>query len=447
MKKRYHIVGVAGVGMGAVAEYLLASGQAVSGSDRSMDQAQALVQIDILRKQGLQSFPQDGSGVDEEVEAVIISTAVEEENADLIQAQALSIPILHRTDLIQQLFGALPLMAISGTSGKTTTSSLVAWILEEAGLDPHVLLGGSLLNWRSAKQLGSARVGEGDLCVLEADESDKSFLKFEADTALVTNISPDHFGLEESLDLFKEFLSKTKRLVILGPGIDDETADHILPANIARLHLAHKPERRGDDWLISWEGQELICPLPGYHNAENVLCAMAVCRGCGVDKETLIKALRTFQGVSRRFERVYQSDELSIYDDYAHNPEKMRAAWSTLKSKGRVLVYWRPHGFKPLAQMFADLEKTFVDLLSDSEDHLFLLPVYYAGGTVQAEKDTADLVQAIRESCKNIHYVKDYTALQQALQLELAKGDHILGMGARDPHLPIFAKGLSKVLL
>ena len=218
----FHVVGIAGVGMSALAQALLNAGHAVSGSDRFLDQGRDnLGVLETLRRAGARLLPQDGSGVTARTTAVVVSSAIEADNPDLAAAHRLGVPVRHRAELLAELVAGHRLLAIAGTAGKTTTTALVGHLLAELGADPSVVNGGVVLGWQRPDALGSARRGRTDLWVLETDESDRSLLRFAPDWAIITNISKDHFELPEVVALFRLFAAQVKTGIVCGPGVAD----------------------------------------------------------------------------------------------------------------------------------------------------------------------------------------------------------------------------------
>ena len=431
-KPAYHLVGIGGVGMSALAEWLLASGHTVSGSDRSLE---APV-LKPLQRMGAQLFPQDGSGVTAE-KTLVFSTAIEEGNPDLCQANALKIPCQHRAEVIAHHAQGQRVVAISGTAGKTTMTALMGFILTEAGLDPNVINGGILLDWQSDTCLGASRAGASSLFIVEADESDRSFLRLEPDWAIISNLARDHFDYDETVSLFNEFSTQVQSGIVSGPGVAEVLDLSQLNADVHAV----SPSQIRDGW-VEIGGVEYDIPLPGEHNAWNAGLVIRCCLALGLSPENIQDALNRFSGVHRRLEKVGCFMEVDVYDDYAHNSMKMEAAIRTLQQRyPSVIMFWRPHGFKPLRIMFDDLKQMFSTTLRP-EDQLFILPVYYAGGTADQSMNSDRLVTALQELGSPVHEVEDYNTLSVAVLSSLKPGRALLGMGARDLQISTFLKSL-----
>ncbi len=434
--RHIHIAGVSGVGMSALAELLLAQGYDVSGSDRTLDQGGSSEAVEILKRAGLRVQPQDGSAITPETSVLAVSTAIEADNPELLAAQRLGVEVVHRAAMLARLAAGKRVVAITGTAGKTTVTAIVGYLLEQAGFDPTVVNGGVILNWQNDGRLGNVRVGASDWWVLEADESDRSLLQFHPEHALITNISKDHFELDELQRLFRQFASQVRGSIVSGPGVGSVIERATIEPDFALEHV-------GTHWTFKVEDSDFNVVMPGRHNAENALLAVVLCRQLGVDIDVLQSALAAFRGVHRRLERVGNWNGVSVIDDYAHNPAKIAASWRAVaEGASRVLGFWRPHGFAPLALMHDELVNALAGAVR-SEDRLFILPVFYAGGTATRKIDSGDLVASLQQRGVLAEMVPDYAALRARLASEVRAGDAILGMGARDPELPRFARRLA----
>jgi UDP-N-acetylmuramate--alanine ligase len=430
---RCHLVGVAGVGMNALAQALRAAGWRVTGSDRYVDTGLDLDVVRKLRRAGVEVFSQDGSGVSSATEAVVVSTAIEAGNPDLAAADRHGVPVRHRAEMLAQLLVGKRTVVVTGTSGKTTVTGMLGWILEQLGADPTVVNGGAVLNWVAPDRVGNVRAGKSDLWVIEADESDRSLLRFKPDWAVITNMSADHFDLNETRALFEQFRSQVRDASIAG-------WDAGMP------WLTFKPELAADGSRFVYQGVRFHVPLLGRHNAENAMQAAVLCERMGYDRARVAVAIESFRGIQRRLERVGAARGVTVLDDYAHNPAKIAAAWNAVvPCYRRVVGVWRPHGFKPLVAMFDDLVQTFAAICRPA-DRLFLLPVYYAGGTAERQMDSDRLAAELKARGVAAEWVGDYAALTTRILGHAGPGDVVLSMGARDPQLPVFARELMGTL-
>ena len=426
-----HLCGIGGVGMSALAEALADAGAAVTGSDRLLDAGRETPVLRRLRAQGIRLFPQDGSGVTAETDALVVSTAIEDANPDIRRARELGVPLRHRSETLVALCEGRPLVAVAGTCGKSTTTAILGTILEGCGLDPAVVNGAGVVAWRSDVRTGSVRRGDGP-CVVEVDESDRSLLRFSPAHAILTNASADHFPLEETLALFDEFRRKVSGTVVDGILRDREPP-------------AFEPIPWG--CRFEWEGQSYAVPVPGLHNGMNAWQAVRMALALGCATADVATALARFRGVDRRLERVGTTPSGAIVvDDYAHNTEKLRAAWRALRAEtpGRVIGLWRPHGYGPLRHMMADLTQMFAETLGP-DDRLLVLPVYDAGGTADRSIQSDALVASLRERGCAAEWVRDHAEARGRMAALGRGGDILATFGARDPELPETARALCLV--
>lgn len=428
--------------MSALAQFLLDTGNRVSGSDRSRDQGVPLPVLDVLARAGVKLVPQNGSGITNPSTVVVVSTAIEEGNPDLVRAQGMGCRIVHRAALLAEMTVGRKLIAVSGTSGKTTVTGMIGWIMSDLGWDPTVINGGAVIAWATRERVGSVRRGHSDWYVVEADESDRSLLGFRPIWAVITNQSADHFSMRDTEALFSRFAACATEGVIWGP-------DFLTTAEGASSGIqdggrdAFMPEQQKGRWGFRYRGVHFIVPGLGRHNAENGWIAARTCVALGMAPAAVAEALRTFPGIERRLQIVGTSSGITVIDDYAHNPAKIRASWSAVASsfRGRVLGVWRPHGFTPLRNMMNELVNAFCDLCRE-QDLLYLLPVYYAGGTAERSVTSEDLAARLRTQGIPAQIARDYEELFARLNSEARAGDTILCMGARDPELPLFARRL-----
>lgn len=432
IRGHHHLAGIGGVGMSALARALAGHGAEVTGSDRFLDAGQPTPALEKLRRAGFALAAQDGSALRPDTRALVLSTAIEKDNAEVRRAAELGVPVVHRAEMLARLVGGGTCIAVTGTAGKTTVTGLVGWVLECAGMNPSVVNGGAVVNWVTDTELGNARIGSPHLWVIEADESDRSLLQFEPDWAVITNISKDHFELDEVTALFRQFAGRVRRGVV---GCFGEPPAEKLLAGFA-------PRLTAQGSLFQHRGEEYAVPLLGRHNAENALEAVELCLRLGLEPATIRNALAGFRGIERRLEPAGTAAGISVIDDYAHNPAKIRAALTALAPyHGRILAAWRPHGYGPLALMKDELLAMFAETLRPP-DMLFVLPVFYAGGTARRVFTSGEFVEALRARGLRAEYAPDFDALEARLARQAEKGDAILVMGARDPGLPAFARRL-----
>jgi UDP-N-acetylmuramate--alanine ligase len=456
-QKAYFFCGVGGSGMTPLALIVQGRGGKVEGSDRALDQGRNGARFDFLRGKGVGLHPQDGSGLTSADQTLVVSAAVEESIPDVQAARRVGAPIVTRAQLLAQLFNAAEVsVGVAGTSGKSTTTAMIGWILASAGLDPTIMNGAEMKNFASADTpLASARVGQGPAFVSEVDESDGSIALYRPTVAVVNNISLDHKSMEELRQLFGDFAAKARTTVL---NLDNEETARLLDAlpreRVTTFSLSDDgadlvagtpvPERAGIAFTVRGrEGRaEVRLKVPGHHNVANALAAIAAAGALGVGLEEAAAALSGFTGVRRRFDVVGEAGGVTVIDDFAHNPDKIAATLDTLHAfPGRLLMMFQPHGYGPLKLMGRELAETFVERMGSDDVLLMPEPVYY-GGTTDRSVSSGDVVALIAEGGRNAAALPDRPACGERL-LELARaGDRIVIMGARDDSLSTFAAEL-----
>ena len=422
-----------------------AEGHTVSGSDRSLDQGRIAAKFDWLTAQGIALFPQDGSGVTSADQIIVASAAVEATVPDMVQAAALGCPRLSRADLLAQLFNASGQgIAVGGTSGKSTVTGMIGWIFHALGKDPTVMNGAIMKNFATADApFASALVGEGDAFISEVDESDGSIALYTPDIAVLNNIALDHKSMEELRALFGGFVSKA-RIAVLNADSEEvmalsrgEAITYSLggTADLVASEIVERPD--GVDFRIGDVAVSL--QVPGRHNVSNAMAALGASVAAGIPLVDAAQALGGFTGLRRRLEVVGSANDITIIDDFGHNPDKIAATLNALHAfPGRLLIFFQPHGYGPLKQMGGDLARTFRERMA-TDDRLFLCDPVYFGGTVERSVGSESVVEAVGERAE--HFAAREDCGNRIVALARA-GDRIIIMGARDDTLSVFARDL-----
>ena len=456
--KAYFFCGVGGSGMAPLALIVLAKGARVAGSDRSRDQGRTPEKFAFLERQGVALFPQDGSGV-APGQTLVASGAIEDTVPDIRAARQAGAGIVSRAELLARLFNSAPLgIGVAGTSGKSTTTGMIGWILHAAGKDPTIMNGAEMKNFVTAETpFASAVVGAGEAFVSEVDESDGSIARYAPKVAVVNNIALDHKSMDELRALFAEFAAKAEVAVLnldnaetaaLAKGLDPEKVlsygldrDDV---DLCASGIAPAPD--GIDFTVARRGTGeragVKLRLPGRHNVSNALAALGAAVACGVPLAQAAEALGRYEGVRRRMDVVGSAAGVTVIDDFAHNPDKIAATLDTLHAfPGRLLVMFQPHGYGPLRLMKDAFVSGFASGLASEDVLVMPEPVYY-GGTVDRSVSTADIVEGVRAAGRDARAFPDRAACGEEL-LGLARpGDRIVVMGARDDTLAEFARRL-----
>ncbi len=393
-----HLIGIGGVGMSALATALVKLGDEVTGADRTL----GTPNVKFLESLGVRCFPDDGSGIDSDTDEVIVSTAIEGSNPGLAKASSLGIAVVHRAQALSRALSGRKLVAVVGTCGKSTVTAMLGHILAECEFDPLCVNGANVPGWE-----GAVRFGCGEFAVAEVDESDKSLVAFKPYAAIITNSSSDHYSKEEMDQVFDSFVCGMP-----GPLVDGRK-----------------------------QYGEVDVSALGRHNRNNAYLALEMAKALGCPEQRARAALMTFKGVERRLQKVGSR----VYDDYAHNPEKLKAMWSTLAEthKGGVCVVWRPHGYAPLKKMLSALADMFNATVRDC-DKLLLLPVYDAGGTAQRTINSCDLAALIDN--EKVVLVDDADSVCSWVESNYRNYDVFATCGARDPLLPSLARRISRAI-
>jgi UDP-N-acetylmuramate--alanine ligase len=445
--------GIGGSGMLPLACIMRASGARVSGSDRSLDAGRTPSKFDYLRSLGIQLAPQDGSGLREGM-TLVTSAAVEPTVPDVVRARALGLAHLTRPQFLAQLLNAARRsIAVGGTSGKSTVTGMIGWILHACHRQPTVMNGAVMNNFVTpATPFASALVGDPELFVSEVDESDGSIALYRPEVAVLTNISLDHKEMDELRGLFAGFLTAARKAVVNLDDPDTRALADALPDDKRIGYGFDSPgaEVMGKDLQLSGDGltfavevggerHEARLRVPGRHNASNALAAIAAARAVGVRVEDAVGALARFEGLKRRLETVGTAAGVTVIDDFAHNPDKIDATLEALGAQpARLLIMFQPHGFGPLAKMGEQLAQSFARGLR-AEDRLFLADPVYQGGTTDRTRGSDWLAGEIGPQARHI---PERAAIGEALLAEAKDGDRILIMGARDDTLSEFAAEL-----
>jgi UDP-N-acetylmuramate-alanine ligase len=454
--------GIGGSGMLPLALILKGYGAEVAGSDRSRDQGRTPEKFAWLESLGIALFPQDGSGITAPNQILVASAAVEDTVPEVVRARDLGCDRMSRAQLLASLFNAAPRgIAVGGTSGKSTVTGMIGWILTAVGRDPTIMNGAVMKNFVSADApFASACVGKGDDFVSEVDESDGSIALYRPSIAVLGNVSLDHKSLEELRELFGNFLAcadvaainlddpETARLALRAKAtvsfaIESESAD-IVAREIAEAPISLKASiqdnRDGAKYSLSLN-------VPGRHNLYNALAAIAATSAAGVPVSDAVRALAGFKGLARRFDVLGTTERgITVIDDFGHNPDKIRATLATLKAHpGRIIAFFQPHGYGPLRQMGAELAEVFARALGPQDTVLLSDPVYF-GGTVDRSEGSEKIVELIRRRGGNAEHLASREDCGARIAAMAKRGDRIVIMGARDDTLSTFGRGLLDVL-
>lgn len=437
--EKIHFVGIGGIGMSGIAEVLLNLGYKVSGSDlRASETTERLASLggEIRIGHARENLA--------DVDVVVTSTAVQEENPEVVEARSRMIPVIPRAEMLAELMRMKYGIAIAGTHGKTTTTSMVATVLTHGGIDPTIVIGGKL------NTLGSnAKLGQGKFLVAEADESDGSFLKLSPTIAVVTNIDADHLdyysgGIDQIKDTFVDFINKIPFYGLAVLCLDDKNIPEILPrvkkrfvtyglSSQADIRATHVKLSGGTTSFVAhYKGYrmgEVSFSMPGAHNVLNALACIAVAMELDVPFTLIQEGFVRFGGVGRRFQIKGEVDGIMIVDDYGHHPAEIRATLAAAKTgwpERRLVVAFQPHRYTRTKELFSDFVTCFYDA-----DVLILTEIYAASEKPIAGVTAENLVHSIRKhGQKDVSFVAERERIAVHLREVAREGDIVLTLGA-----------------
>jgi UDP-N-acetylmuramate--alanine ligase len=428
--KSYFFCGIGGSGMLPLANIVRDGGASVAGSDRALDQGRLAPKFEWLKSLGIDIFAQDGSGLNSGDQILIASAAVEDSVPDVAEAKELGCKRMTRAELLAELFNAAPRsVAVGGTSGKSTVTGMIGWILTDAGLDPTIMNGGVMKNFVSSDTpFASARVGHGEVFVSEVDESDGSIALFQPEVAVLNKSAIWNADDIESVALLAPMPLKNA----VSFGFTDR-AD-VRAVEVVDMPLASRFTLRanGESWPVTLQ-------VPGRHNISNALAAIAAAQALGVPIAQAIHGIERFNGLARRFDIVGIAGGITVIDDFGHNPDKTAATLATLKAfPGRIIAFFQPHGYGPIRVMGSELASVFAKHLN-RDDYLILCDPVYFGGTVDRRLGSQTITDAVAAAGRQAEYIPSREECGNRI-VELAQpGDRIVIMGARDDTLSGFA--------
>lgn len=439
-----HFIGIGGIGMSGIAEVLANLGYTVQGSDAAEN-----ANVKRLREKGVTVIVGHAAENLGDAEVVVVSSAIKRGNPELAAARDLRLPVVRRAEMLAELMRLKTCVAIAGTHGKTTTTSLVATLLDAGELDPTVINGG-IINAYGA----NARMGEGDWMVVEADESDGTFLKLPADVAVVTNIDPehlDHFGTFDAVKAaFRSFVENVpfygfavmcldhptvqemvgviedRRVVTYGENLQSDVrlCDLDLRGGVCRFRIVYRDRKAGTEAALD----ELMLPMAGRHNALNATAAIAVALELGMTADQIRAGLARFSGVKRRFTRVGEWNGVTIFDDYGHHPVEIAAVLKAARAStdGRVIAVVQPHRYTRLRDLFEGFSSCFNDA-----DTVVVSDVYAAGEQPIEGAERDDLVAGLRaRGHRHVVPLESPQALAGVVSKEAKPGDYVVVLGA-----------------
>ncbi|MEP4034199.1 UDP-N-acetylmuramate--L-alanine ligase [Roseibium polysiphoniae] len=439
-----HFVGIGGIGMSGIAEVLKTLGYTVQGSDMAEN-----ANVVRLREHGIKVMVGHAAENLGNAEVLVVSSAIKKDNPELVAARERLIPVVRRAEMLAELMRFKQAIAVGGTHGKTTTTSMIAALLDAGSLDPTVINGGIINAYGT-----NARMGDGDWMVVEADESDGTFVKLPADVAVVTNIDPEHLdhygdfaGVRAAFSQFVENVPfygfaamcldhpdvqtligqiEDRRIVTYGtnPQSDVRFTDVSMDGGKSTFSVAIRDRRSGETVTL----ENLVLPMPGLHNVSNATAAIAVASQLGVGPDDIRKGLAAFGGVKRRFTHTGIAGGVDVFDDYAHHPVEIRAVLHAAResAKGKVIAVVQPHRYSRLESLFDDFSSCFNDA-----DTVIVAPVYAAGEQPIEGAGHLDLVSGLKtRGHRSVYAIEGPEKLADLVHELAAPGDYVICLGA-----------------
>lgn len=450
--QRFFFIGIAGSGMSAIAQFLAGIGKDVSGSDRYFETGMAAEIRQRLEEEGISCFSQNGSGINEKIDLVVASTAIEDTVPEIQKSKQLGIPILKRSEVLSMISRSHRTIAVGGTSGKSTTSAMLYAILKSAGMGPGIISGAGLVELIREGKIGNAAVGKGEWLVIEADESDGSIVQYTPEVGVLLNIDKDHQDIPELMSIFSTFKDHTHRIFVTN------RSNHLASTLSvdSKMDFSINGEQSGymaTDFIqeglyssFKVNGYPFELASIGKHNMENASAAIAVAHQLGVSYAVCAESLKHYAGIYRRHQVIGKYGGVMLIDDYAHNPVKCAASIKACQPlANKVIAWFQPHGYGPTRFLKNDFIKEISEALRP-EDEIWMSEIFYAGGTAVKDISAKDLIDGISANGKHAYFVAHREHFFQSVKNHLTNPAVLLLMGARDPSLEKFADQISKQL-
>jgi UDP-N-acetylmuramate--alanine ligase len=411
-KLKIFFSGIGGSGVSAIAGFMADKGHVVTGSDRAFDLNPAHPLKKTFQSKGISIVPQDGGAPDGSYDLAVFSTAVEPDRPEVLKAKETGVQVQTRPVFLAELTESFKTIAVSGTSGKSTVSGMLAFLMHRMNLSPNLIGGGRVRQFRTEADAGNYLVGNSEYLIIEACESDGSIVNYKPEHTIILNLDFDHHTVEDTKSMFEILISRTKGKVIVNA--DDDNLAGIPIKDAVTFSVFKSSDYRAEEIILnkfsstfSVRGTAFTVSIPGMHNVYNALSCIAFLSELGMSPDAIAELLPEFQGIDRRFDIHLDDDNYLVVDDYAHNPHKLAALMETMKQLRESVCYiFQPHGFGPTRMMKKEYIETFVLNLRDS-DHLVLLPIFYAGGTAGRDISSDDLADGIAAAGKSVEVIEN----------------------------------------
>lgn len=457
--------GIGGSGISAIAGFMADKGHLIFGSDRAFDNNPNHPLYELLTAKGITIVPQDGYGIDDSFDFAVFSTAIEHDQPEFLKVKSLRLPVKTRPEYLAEIVLNFKTIAVAGTSGKSTTSGMLAFLMERLGLKPNFIGGGRVKQFKINSNPGNSLAGNSDLLVIEACESDGTIVNYRPAHSMILNLDFDHHSVGKTAEMFETLVKNTTGKVIVNAddanlkaqmpevrpayavgaaGRNQKPEEKIItfsidmPSHYKAENIIYKPF--GTDFSLN--SAKFSLSIPGKYNLYNALSCIAMLSEMGISLKDIAAVLPEFNGIERRFDIHLNNGKNLVIDDYAHNPHKISSFLQTVsKIKEKICYIFQPHGFAPTRMMKKEYIESFAENLRDI-DHLMLLPIFFAGGSVSKDISSHDLAGEIRSKGKSVEVVNN----RKTILDRLSEWDNYVILGARDETLSDFAKDIAKKL-
>lgn len=450
--KKIAFSGASGNGISPLEQIMVLKGYTVYGTDYSFDIGKDETRKKALIEAGINIVPQDGSAITDDTEFLCVSAAIKDSNPDVKKAKEKNIPIKFRSDLLRDIFSQYPYgIAVGGTAGKTTTTAMIGYVLETLNKKPCMINGGVLCNFQNKKGIPNYIYNEGETCVIEADESDGSITKYRPFVGIINNISHDHTSMEKLMEYFTAFADNSKNIVV---NLDCPNASKISHPSL-KTFSTKSPDADfyASDIKATSTGVEYIFKNKKFHlqmlgafNVSNALATISACSFLGIDPILCAKTLESFLGIRTRLEKIGSKNNITIYNDFAHNPSKIRASLEALKAyDGRIIAMYQPHTPFSAINTGSEMAQEIADVLEEN-DVMILQEIY------ELTKDDVGITSdnIVKEIVKNGHqnalFLPTKSDTKDFVLNNVKSGDRIVIMGAHDNSLADFCKELLEAI-
>ncbi|KAF0181038.1 MAG: UDP-N-acetylmuramate:L-alanine ligase [Nitrospirae bacterium] len=437
--------GIGGSGVSALARFMADRGHIVAGSDRAFAGHPDHPALETLQAAGISLFPSDGTGITPDLDILIYSTAVEPDQPDLEKARQLGVRMVARPDYLAQIASGFQTTAVAGTSGKSTVSGMLAYLMKRLNLEPNFIGGGRVKQFRTAVNPGNSLTGNSDTLVIEACESDGSIVNYYPQRTILLNLDLDHHSVRETTSMFETLIQHTSGTTVIN--WDDRNLSSLHREQFASFSIERPSGYQAENIILQplcseFTVRNVRCriSLPGMYNIYNALACIACLAEMGIPLDAIAPVLPEFAGIERRFDIHRNDGRCLVIDDYAHNPHKIASMMRAMQAVKPAICYiFQPHGFGPTRMMKNEYISAFSEHLRPS-DHLVLLPIYFAGGTAQHDISSDDLAKGVRATGKSAEAV---IAREDVFE-KAGVWNNFVVFGARDESLAKFADALAQ---